>query len=255
MTAKIAVLDIERQAGIADGIWQLKQTWINPSQIIEPPRTICFAWKWLGEDDVHFAAEWNRGGHKAMVRKAHEVMDTADYVVGWNSKGFDSKHLRSEFILHDMHPPSPSKDIDLMLVARKNFGFLSNRMSYIAESLGAGAKLDTGGASLWGKLRNAKGEELKEARALMEKYNKQDVLLTEELYGLMLPWVTGMNLPAFNRDDRVGPLCPNCESDNVQYRGFQVSTSRRYRRFHCQDCGRWGRETASDGSVSTVGLQ
>ena len=82
------------------------------------------------------------------------------------------------------------------------------------------------------KLRNAKGEELKEARALMEKYNKQDVLLTEELYGLMLPWVTGMNLPAFNRDDRVGPLCPNCESDNVQYRGFQVSTSRRYRRFH-----------------------
>jgi hypothetical protein len=64
--ANIVFLDIERQSGIADGIWQLKQTWINPDQMLEAPTTICFAWKSAGDEDVSFAADWN-GGHKKMV--------------------------------------------------------------------------------------------------------------------------------------------------------------------------------------------
>jgi hypothetical protein len=254
MAARIAVVDIERQSGIVEGVWGLKQNgWLNPGQFLEPPRTICLAWKWLGEDEIGFAAEWNRGGHAGMVKKAHAVMDEADYIVGWNSRGFDVKHLKSEFILHDMKPPAPHKDVDLMQVAKRNFGFLSNRMNYIAEQLNCGSKVQTGGSNLWSKLRHAKGDELREARELMERYNRQDVVLTEELYNLMLPWVSGLNLAAYADGERTGPVCPNCESLDVQYRGFQVTSTRRYQRFQCQQCGRWGRSVASVGSVDSTG--
>lgn len=255
MTARIAYLDIERTWGVAEGIWQLKQTWINPSQIIEQPRTICLAWKWEGEERTHFAAEWQRGGHLGMVRKAWDVVDEADYIVGWNSKAFDIKHLRTEFLLAEMTPPSPHKDIDLMLTARRNFGFMSNRMSFIAEQLDLKGKRETGGAHLWKQLREARGTDLADARDTMAGYNCRDVELTQELYYLMRPWVSELNLPAHDSEDSVGPRCPNCDSANVQYRGVQVTASRRYRRFQCQSCGKWGRDTASEGSTTTVGTK
>ena len=149
MTPRIAVLDIERQSAIVDGIWELKQNgFISPNNLIEPARTICLAWKWLGEDKVNFAAEWQTGGHRRMVEKAHAVLDEADYVVGWNSKGFDCKHLRTEFIKAGLFPTSPHRDLDLMVVAKRHFGFMSNRLSYVAQELGAGQKLETGGSDL-----------------------------------------------------------------------------------------------------------
>jgi len=250
--ANIVFLDIERQSGIADGIWQLKQTWINPDQMLEAPSTICFAWKYADEDEVSFAADW-KGGHKKMVQKAWEVLDAADYVVGWNSKGFDVKHLRTEFLLEGMVPPSPWKDIDLMLTARRNFGFLSNRMAYIAEQLEVGTKVSTGGASLWRSLRQDKGELLKASRDKMEVYNKHDVELTEELYYLMLPWVSGLNIPLDNGGSDA-PACSNCGSDKLQWRGYATALTRRYRRFQCTACGKWGKELAFDASVASVGI-
>jgi hypothetical protein len=251
-TPKIAVLDIERQSAVVDGIWDLKQNgYISPNNIVEPARTICFAWKWLGDDDVQFAAEW-KGGSKKMVQKAWEVLDEADYVVGWNSKGFDCKHLRTEFILAGLTPPSPHKDLDLMLVARRNFGFMSNRLGYVGKLLGAGQKLETGGGDLWKTLRYGKGVELKDAQQNMEEYNKQDVLLTEEVYHILLPWVDGLNIPIYN--DVEGPACSNCGSENIHYRGLQIAATRSYQRFQCQQCGKWGRETKSVSSVQSAAI-
>lgn len=251
MTAKIAVLDIERQAGVADGIWELRQNgWLRPGQVIERPRTICFAYKWLGGSEAFFHAEWDKGP-KAMVQKAHSILDKADYIIGWNSKRFDIPHLRTEMIVHELLPPSPHKDIDLMLQAKRNFAFMSNRMSEVAKLLDRNGKMDTGN-DLWRKLRYAKGEELWEARTLMSEYNMRDIELTEELYHLMLPWCSGMNVGAYQ--DGVGPFCPNCSSDHIQFRGNAVTSTRTYRRFQCQECGKWGREAKSIASTDGVSV-
>lgn len=249
---RIAVLDIERQSAVVDGVWELKQNgYISPNNLIEPARTICLAWKWLGTTKVNFAAEWN-GGHDNMVQIAHAVLDEADYIIGWNSKGFDCRHLRTEFIKAGLTPPSPHRDIDLMLTAKRNFGFMSNRLSYVAQELGAGEKLETGGAPLWRTLRYGKGKELKDAQKLMELYNKQDVLLTEEVYDKMLPWVDGLNIPLYENKSEV--CCSNCGSENIHYRGIQVAATRSYQRFQCQVCGKWGRETKSVSAVPSVSI-
>lgn len=253
MTARIAILDIERQSGIADGIWELRQNgWLNPSQVIDRPRTICFAYKWFGEETVEFHAEWDKHGAKGMIKKAHKVLDEADFVIGWNSKRFDIPHLRTEMIVHGLPPYSPAKDIDLMVQAKRHFKFLSNRMNEVAKVLDQKGKAATGGNDLWRKLRNARGDELREARQLMAEYNCRDVELTEELYLLMRPWLSGINLPAYSNGD--GPACPACESTSIQYRGLARTTTRSYRRFQCTACGKWGRTNASASSTSQVPL-
>ena len=254
MSAKIAILDIERQAGVADGIWELRQNgWLNPGQVVERPRTICFSYKWLGEKETYFHAEWDRGS-KAMVKKAHAVLDEADYVIGWNSKRFDIPHLRTEMIVHGMQPPSPHKDIDLMVQAKRHFSFISNRMAEVAKVLDRKGKAETGGGDLWRRLRYSKGEDLWEARATMSDYNIRDVELTEELYKLMLPWCSGINVAAYLDGGKVGPFCPACASDNVQYRGVAITSTRTYRRFQCNECGKWGREAKSTHSSNEVPL-
>lgn len=254
MPAKICFLDIERQSGVADGIWELRQNgWLNPGQVIEHPRTICFAYKWLGDSEIQFHAEWDKGP-KALAKKAHAVLDAADYVVGWNSRRFDIPHLRTLMIVNDLLPPSPHKDWDLMVQAKKNFSFLSNRMAEVAKVLDNKGKVATGGGDLWRKLRYAKGEKLWEARNLMAEYNMRDVELTEELYHLMLPWCSGINISAYRDDDSVGPFCPACDSDNIQYRGLARTSTRTYRRFQCNECGKWGRENRSEHSTQGVPL-
>jgi hypothetical protein len=179
-------------------------------------------------------------------------MDEADYIIGWNNRAFDVKHLRTEFITNGFTPPSPHRDIDLMVVAKRNFGFMSNRLSYVAQELGAGSKLANSGTDLWRTLRTGKGAALAKAKAEMEAYNKQDVVLTEEVYHIMLPWVDGLNIPIYNGTEE--PACSNCGSENLHYRGVQIAATRSYRRFQCQQCGKWGREVKCESAVSSVAV-
>jgi len=50
------------------------------------------------------------------------------------------------------------------------------------------------------------------------------------------------------------PACSNCGSYSIQYRGVQVAATRSYRRFQCQECGKWGREVKSESSVVSIGV-
>ncbi|QSM01130.1 DnaQ-like DNA polymerase III subunit [Mycobacterium phage Nanosmite] len=272
MSAKILVLDIERQSALIDGVWDAKpqKSWIRPAQVVEPPRTICFAYKWIGEDKTRFEAEWMYpgeqdntsvapgGGHKVMIDKAHALLDEADYVVGYNSRYFDMGHLRTSFVAYDHlrnNPPSPWVDIDLyQQLNRVANGFFSRRLAYISEVLGLEGKEKTGGEDLWRTLRWAQGDVLRRAERKMKKYNIRDVDLTEELYYELRPWLTGLNVGLYEDDATDLVSCPNCGSGHLQYRGQAGNRTYIYRRFQCQDCGKWGRDRNSFKSVASLGI-
>lgn len=274
MTTKIVTLDIERQSAVVDGIWELKQHgYIRPSQIIVPARTICFAWKWLGgSGDVHFSAEWDpddtgkyepKGadpevyqGHRAMIQKAWEVLDEADYVIGWNSARFDMGNLRSHMAEYHMGPPSPWKDIDLIKVSRSKFGFMSHKLSEVGDRLGMGGKYDTG-TNLWYKLRWSDGQELEDARTLMRTYNQRDVQLTEDLYTELLPWIPNLNIyddlrlePDIEPDLR----CRRCGSLDLQWRGTYRGATYWYKKFQCKRCKGWGKSQKNFYSMETASV-
>jgi len=51
---------------------------------------------------------------------------------------------QARFIYHNMEPPSPTKDIDTFLIAKKEFRFTSNSLKDLAQYL----KLETQKATL-----------------------------------------------------------------------------------------------------------
>lgn len=258
MTAKILCIDVERQHALVEGIWELgDKRYISPTNIVEPSRVICYAYQWImgGKDTrVRFAAEWDGdrpqenslvtpgGGHRDMIEKSRELLNEADYVVGWNSASFDVPHLLGHQFAYGMSRPSPHIDIDLMRQLKGSGKFMSYRLGYISEQLGLEGKENTGGGNLWSTLRWADGEVLRRARRRMRKYNMRDTELTTEMYHLMKPWLKKLNLPLYEdpeSEDFNEPRCPNCLSFNLKRDGWYRSPTRTYQKFECRGCGKY----------------
>lgn len=229
---KILFLDIETSPNLAH-VWGLWQQNVSINQLVNSTEVICFGARWYGQRKVHFSSV-HHDGKPEMLKAIHELLDEADAVVGWNSAAFDMKHLRREFIENDMLPPSPSKDVDLMKVARQQFKFPSNKLDYVAQKLGVGEKVKHSGFDLW--INCMAGDD--KAWREMKKYQIQDVNLLVDLYEKFLPWIKVHPLHISE-----GLTCTHCGSGHLQARGFARTSTVTYQRYQCQGCGKWLRGT------------
>lgn len=235
--SKILVLDIETcpHQSFTWGLWNQN---ISLSQLIEASTVLCWAAKWVGHKQVHFASILD-DSPRTMIKKIHKLIDEADAIVTYNGKKFDLPTLQREFLLHRLAPPSPYKDIDLIQTVRSKFNFASNKLDHIAQELGIGMKVSHEGMPLWIECmaKNPK------AWKVMKKYNIQDVKLTEDVYKRLQGWiVTQFNFNAHSHDH----VCPACDSTNLQRRGFSVVGANKYQRFHCQNCGKWSKSNKAE---------
>jgi len=217
--------------------WGLWQQNVSLSQIIDSTEMMCFGARWYGEKKVHFKS-LHHHGKQEMLDSVHKLLDEADVVVGWNSASFDSKHLKRELLEAGMMPPSPYKDMDLMRTVKSQFRFPSNKLDYVAQKLGVGAKVQHSGFELWVKcMANDK-----KAWAEMKKYQIQDVNLLIDLYEKLKPWIK--NHPNVALYDGLEDGCTNCGSVNLHRRGLARTASSSYQRYQCKDCGKWLRGTS-----------
>jgi len=182
---KILMLDIETTP-MQVYTWGLWDQNIGINQIIKNTEMMCFGAKWQGKKQVTFKSV-HHDGKEAMLKELHSMMEEADILIGWNSAAFDHKHIKREFLEAGMSPPSVVKDLDLMSVVKANFKFPSNKLDYVAQTLGVGAKVKHSGFDLWIKCMEGDSK----AWAEMKKYQIQDVNLLEELYQVLLPWLPG----------------------------------------------------------------
>ena len=72
-----------------------------------------------------------------------------------------------------------------MSVTKANFMFPSNKLDYVAQKLGVGAKVKHSGFKLWLECMAGNKKSWKE----MKEYQIQDVNLLLDLYDLLLPWL------------------------------------------------------------------
>ena len=231
--AKILLIDIETSPNLAT-VWGIWQQNISLNQLLESSSTLCYAAKWLGEEEVMFKSVQNTT-YKRMLKSVHKLMDEADAIIHYNGSRFDIPTLNKEFLIAGMPPPSPAKQIDLLSVARKQFRFVSNKLDYVSQALGLGKKTEHMGHELWLRCMNKD----KEAWAIMEEYNKNDVILLEKVYDKFKAWCKNhLNMSLFVEGDVV---CPNCGGQHHQKRGFSYTNSSKFQRYQCQECGNWFR--------------
>lgn len=228
---KILFLDLETSPNLAF-VWGLWQQNVAINQIVESTEVICFGARWYGEKKVTFRSV-KHDGKKKMLKDLHKLMEEADVLVGWNSAAFDSKHIKREFLEAGMLPPSPYKELDLMRVVKSQFKFPSNKLDYVAQTLGVGSKVQHSGFDLW--IGCMAGDD--KAWNKMKEYQIQDVNLLIDLYEKLKPWIK--NHPHSALYNGIDGGCSNCSSVNIQRRGFSRTITATYQRFQCQDCGKW----------------
>lgn len=228
---KILHLDIET-APTNVYTWSLWPKFVSPSDVQEAGYTLCWSAMWEGEREVKYGSI--KQVDRDFIQEVWELLDEADAVVHYNGTKFDIPVLFKEFVLWGLPPPSHFHQIDLLKTVRKQFKFESNKLDYVCQRLGLGAKTQHKGMSLWYGCMEGNEASWK----TMERYNKQDVRLLRKLYKKLLPWIHNHPNVGMWVDDPKKPTCTNCGSTNVVSKGTQYNTKcASYNRYSCRSCG------------------
>lgn len=232
---KILLLDTETSPLVVTTWGLFDKTVIDYRNIVEEWTFISGAWKWFGEKTVHAIAVDPRipKDDKAVVEALVEVISSADVVVAHYGDAFDLPKIKARAIYHGLPPIPPRPTVDTKKVAAKIFGFTANRLDYLGGFLGVGRKMSTP-PGLWTKV--LEGDE--DALATMVKYNKQDVVLLEEVYKKLRPYMTTHpNAGIYEAVDS----CPVCGSKVFKKQGFKYNRTTKRQQYQCQKegCRAW----------------
>lgn len=242
---KVLIFDIET-APIKAYVWGLFDQNVGLNQIVDDWSVLGWSAKWLGDPEKKIMHQDQSKvkdikNDKGIVTAIWKLLNQADIVITQNGKAFDIKKLNARFAIHDLGPVAPFKHIDTCEMAKKKFGFTSNKLEYLSSILCKKYRKlphkKFPGFELWDQC--LKGN--KTAWAEMKKYNDYDVLSLEELYLAIRAWDKTINFNLYVDPDNL--LC-NCGGEYVR-RGFTVLTSGKYQRYTCTDCGHWGRDSVN----------
>jgi hypothetical protein len=227
LNKKILFIDIEWAPATAYtfDMWNAN---FSPEKIIDAGGLLCFAAHWSGQKEYLFYSEWEHG-REHMAGVALAMLSEADAVVTYNGDKYDLPKLRGEIVLAGLTPPPPVTSIDLIKPIKK-FGFIMNRLAYIAPLLGIGSKKKHEGFELWVSV--LKGDP--QAQKRMERYCVQDVRLLVRLYKRIASFIDNHPFIGDERGD-----CGNCGSHRMQHRGYRRTKFYKIQRLHCQSCGSW----------------
>lgn len=195
---RVLIYDIET-APLLGYCWSLWDNNIGLNQIHSDWHVLSWAAKFLGEDDIYYQDQRdakNVEDDKELLQGIWKLLDECDFVITQNGKKFDQKKLNARFVIHGMKPPSAYRHIDVLQIAKSQFGFTSNKLQYMTDTLCTKYKKSGhakfSGFELWSEC--LKGN--LEAFCEMEDYNILDILSLEELYLIISPW--DAKLPNFD---------------------------------------------------------
>lgn len=246
--AKILLLDIEC-APTQAFVWGRFDQTVAQKQVIKEGYLLTYSAKWLGEPTIYSNRIYEAGNDEVLVRELAELMNVADLCIAHNAERFDIPLIKTRMLALGMSPPSPSKIVDTLRMAKREFRFPSNSLDNIAAYLGLSRKASHSGFELWVKCMQMDDEAFEE----MLEYNIQDVVVLEELYMKLRPWYkTHPNVTLYAPADK--PRCVCCGSDALAEidKKYYTATSE-YLLYNCLSCGKQnrGRKNVSEHKAAT----
>lgn len=248
--ARVLLYDLEVAPNLSYtwGKWEQ-----NVIQFQRESYILCFAYKWLGEKTTRVVGLDDFEGYDPtdhddfnVVATLWELFDQADVVVAHNGNAYDQKRSQGRMLAHGMPPPSPYQQIDTLREVKRYFSFNSNKLGDVGKMLGVGQKAETGGFDTW--LGCMAGDP--KAWALMKKYNKQDVVLLEQVYLALRPWM--VSHPAVNTISGQPEACPKCGEDALIRQGTKATKTATYQRYQCNACHGWCRSRMADKTTKVA---
>jgi DNA polymerase elongation subunit (family B) len=181
---KVLLIDIETSPHEVF-TWDVTNVnYIGPHMMKTPRKILCFAAQWLHKPDEIIFHERTGTGVK-MLKAVRKLLNEADMVVHFNGKKFDVPTINKELFEYGIAPPSSFMHIDIYVAARRAFNLPYKSLEYICNVLKIPGKSKHGGIQLWIDWLKGKPE----AKAMMKKYNMNDVVITRKVFEKVLPWL------------------------------------------------------------------
>jgi uncharacterized protein YprB with RNaseH-like and TPR domain len=187
---RILFIDIETKPILAQ-VWGMWDQNVGLNQIQQDWSILSFCAKWKGSEEIIYmdlAGQADFEDDSILLDALWRLLNEADFVVGQNSKRFDVKKIFARFVLNGLPKPSHFRQIDTLEIAKRQFGFTSNKLEYMTDKLCTVYKKQVHktfpGHLLWAEC--LKGNPL--AWSEMKEYNIYDVLSLEELYDILSSW-------------------------------------------------------------------
>lgn len=234
---KVLFIDIET-APLLSYCYGMFQQNIGLNQIHKDWYMLSYAAKWANSDKIIYndkSDSWNTEDDSMLLEEVWELLDQADIVIGHNMRKFDHKKINARFMHNDMKPPRPYRIVDTLEMAKRAFGFTSNKLAYLTDKLcKTYKKLDHGafpGFEMW-KQCMLGNQDAWEANF---QYNSYDVLSLQELYEKLRPWDNKHpNINTYYSD--VAVRC-TCGSEDLKHSGYWHTNLSKFDLFRCQSCG------------------
>lgn len=233
---KILIFDLET-APMSAYVWGRWNQNISLDATISEWFMLCWSAKWLYSDEVISysltSEEALNEDDSRIVKELWKLINNADIIIAHNAKHADVKWMNSRFIMNELAPPKPYHIIDTLEVAKKNFGFSSNKLDALAGYFGIPHKMETS-FKLWKDCLHGDEEALK----YMEEYNRVDVEILEQVYIILRPWIK--NHPnCGNLLTSDVPVCSICSSKKLELipDKYYYTSVGKYELFRCKDCG------------------
>lgn len=271
---KILFYDIETLPlgfdGFSCGKQFVRHNQLQPNRDVYDIITIQYKWNtnkkvhnlsWIGKDK----------DSSNIIKQFDEEVKKADILIGKNSDKFDSRHINTLRLIHDLPPlpdwgmPKTRDDVEKQI--RRFFYLPSYSLDYLSKLL-----LDSGKDKMefadWLKIRNYKEllelhkksmpykalnemcifyyglpikkviSEGKAALYKMIKYGNKDVLDTQKCWDRIEPYVKPKLNKAHFYGNKDGNYlrCKKCGGDNIHKNGKDYRYSVPKQKFYCMDC-------------------
>lgn len=229
---KILILDIETAPLLVRtyGLWNQN---ISTGFIQKDWYILSFAAKWLDSDEIFYLdCRDTHEDDSKICELAWSLINEADVVVGHNSDRFDLKKLNTRFLKHDMQPMAKKMSVDTLKIAKKYFKITSNKLDYIAKFLNLeGKKLSKkySQQEMW----NGCCDGVRDCFIENEKYNIQDIIVTQNVYLKLAKWDESINYQSI-----MGEFKCICGSKDFKRDGNRYTKQGEFQRFRCAECGK-----------------
>lgn len=235
---RVLVLDIET-APILAHVWRLFKANVGLNMIDQDWYMLSFAAKWFDSDEIIYMDQRhakNVEDDSDMLKVLWKLLDEADIVLHQNGKRFDIPKIRARMIFHNMKPFSGVKHIDTLEIAKRTFGFTSNKLEYMTDTLCSDTKKSKHtkfpGFELWKECLAGNIEAWQE----MEDYNIGDIVSLQELYVKLAPWSDRLpNFSLYTDSDKFTCVCGGHEFEDAGYAYTEVS---KFKQYKCTGCGK-----------------
>ena len=240
---KVLFFDIET-APLLSFIWHPITNYVP--NVMQDTDTFMLTWaaKWWGSEEL-IADSLSRDEviHQQddrIVRSLADLVAEADIVVAHNGDKFDMPRLNSRLLALRQEPMGPYQTIDTLKLAKRNFNLPYYKLDYLAEFLGLGKKIKTD-FDLWRDVYQ--GDE--EAMSEMLEYNIYDVVLLEEVFLEMIPYVTRLTR-LFDATKDLEVKCAFCGHTKFEQRGYYRTQASTFKKMKCMGCGKYARTRTAE---------